>query len=673
MTNPLDANAPSGGSSSINFRVFYTQILRRLWLIILCFAVAIGLALIYVLTATPRFASTAVLQVQKQQQRVYTAQDSDKGGDQDATGDDEEIKTIEQDLQLDSLFERVVADPVLLADKDFLPGLMQTDKPMTQHDIAMKLKKYTTIKLRHNTRLIDVTVEHPDPTTAQLLTSTLVTEFIAQNGSSQTNTDKMAMTFLEGQAARFKTDLQKAQDALQVYGEALLLKDRITDERKVVDDLSQRYRAKHPKLIQARAELLDLDNRFDTSINAAIANSPAEAAYWSASVKAIPGESFEDHIDNELKFVEARTNVLQSEGDTQSALFDNVLKQMREADVSKEIAPITVNIVQPAPLPDPDKPASPRKVLILGLAGLAGLVIGFGAVFVLDGLDSSIKTVDEATQLLNLPILGLMPLVKKLSSKKAAGKPGTKANKVDDLAGVFVSKSIVLVNDPEGLAAENFRSLRASIALLGKEKDHRVFLFSSAMTSEGKTFTSCNFAVSLAQQGLKTLLIDADLRLPAVYQHFNLSEKKMGLIEHVSLGVELDDVIQSNVVENLDILLPGVKCPSPAEFLSGDGLKDVIQQCLLKYDRIVLDTAPINVVSDTLLIAPYVQSVCLVVRLRQTPRSAIQRALTLLEMTRVKPVGVVLNGVPIDWKAAGYSKPGQSMADHNYGRAYVKT
>jgi uncharacterized protein involved in exopolysaccharide biosynthesis len=147
MTNPLDANAPSGGSSSINFRVFYTQILRRLWLIILCFAVAIGLALIYVLTATPRFASTAVLQVQKQQQRVYTAQDSDKGGDQDATGDDEEIKTIEQDLQLDSLFERVVADPVLLADKDFLPGLMQTDKPMTQHDIAMKLKKYTTIKL----------------------------------------------------------------------------------------------------------------------------------------------------------------------------------------------------------------------------------------------------------------------------------------------------------------------------------------------------------------------------------------------------------------------------------------------------------------------------------------------------------------------------------------------
>jgi capsular exopolysaccharide synthesis family protein len=656
---------------SINIRVITTLILRKLWLIALCFFAVLALAIAYILTATPKFESIAVLEVEKQQQELYKANDKDAANDA-APSDDVELKTIEQDLQLDSLFERVATNPAVVADPNFLPGLKFTgDKPPATRDIAAKLKGLTTIKLRKGTRLIDVSVLHPDPATAQLLATTLVNEFISMNGSSQTNTNKMAMTFLEGQAAKFKTDLQAAQDALQIYSSSLLLKDRINDQRKMVDDLTQRYRAKHPKLIEAKAALTELDNQFDASINAAIASSPTEAAYWSASVKAVPGESFDDHIANELKFVEARTNVLQSEGDTQRALFDNVLKQMREADVSKETAPISVSIVQPASAPDPDKPAKPRKLLITALAAVAGLVIGFGMVFVLDGLDSSLKTVDEAAQLLNLPVLGLMPVVKKLAKKKESKED--KAAKSGNLGSAFVSKGIVLVNDPDGLAAENFRSLRASIALLGKEKDHRVFLFSSAMTSEGKTFTSCNFAVSLAQQGLKTLLIDADLRLPAVYKQFNLSEKTMGLIEHVSLGVPLADVIQSNVVENLDVLLPGVKCPSPAEFLSGDGLKDVIQQCLMKYDRIVLDTAPINVVSDTLLIAPYVQSVCLVVRLGQTPRGAVQRALGLLEMTKIKPVGVVLNCVPIDWKAAGYSKPGQAMADHNYGRAYVKT
>ena len=666
MNNPPDASLAT--VPTINVKVITTLILRKLWLIALCFFTMLVIAFAYILTATPKYESVAVLEVAKHQEQLYKANDKDVAN-ADTASDDTELKTIEQDLQLDSLFERVVTNPAVVADKDFLPGLkISTDKQVSTRDIADKLKAATTIKLRHSTRLIDVSVIHPDPATAQLLTTTLVNEFIAQNGSSQTNTSKMAMTFLEGQAAKFKTDLQAAQDALQIYSTSLLLKDRINDQRKMVDDLVQRYRAKHPKLIEAKSTLAELDRQFDASINAATASSPTEAAYWSASVKAVPGESFDDHIANELKFVEARTNVLQSEGDTQRALFDNVLKQMREADVSKENAPISVEIVQPAPLPDIDKPAKPRKFLILALAAVAGLVIGFGLVFALDGLDSSLKTVDEAAQLLNLPVLGLMPLVKKL---KKDGKD-EKAAKSGNLGSAFVSKGIVLVNDPDGLAAENFRSLRASIALLGKEKDHRVFLFSSAMTSEGKTFTSCNFAVSLAQQGLKTLLIDADLRLPAVYKHFNLSEKTMGLIEHVSLGVPLADVIQSNVVENLDVLLPGVKCPSPAEFLSGDGLKDVIQACLQKYDRIVLDTAPINVVSDTLLIAPYVQSVCLVVRLNQTPRGAVQRALGLLEMTKIKPVGVVLNCVPIDWKAAGYSKPGQAMADHNYGRAYVK-
>ena len=192
--------------------------------------------------------------MEKTQQLVYTPADQAKQGDASAESDDAELKTIEQGLQLDGLFEEVVNSPALKADPNFLPGLVGTpEKPLSTHEIAKKLKKVVTIKLRHNTRLIDVSVDHPDPATAQLITETLVNTFISQNGRSQTDTEKMAMTFLEGQAARFKADLQSAQDALQVYGQALLLKDRIIDQQKIVDDLSQRYRAKHPKLIEGAA------------------------------------------------------------------------------------------------------------------------------------------------------------------------------------------------------------------------------------------------------------------------------------------------------------------------------------------------------------------------------------------------------------------------------------
>jgi capsular exopolysaccharide synthesis family protein len=227
------------------------------------------------------------------------------------------------------------------------------------------------------------------------------------------------------------------------------------------------------------------------------------------------------------------------------------------------------------------------------------------------------------------------------------------------------SRKLPILGDPSGSAAENIRSLRAAIELLGRENDHRIILFCSALSGEVKTFTSCNFAASLAQQGRKTLLIDADLRRPGVHQLFELPEKSPGLTEHISLGTPWEKVVCRNVIENLDVLLPGAKCPNPAELLGGDGLRDVIRYAQAKYNRIIIDTAPINVVSDTLLIAPHVQSTCLVIRSEVTPRGAAERALRLLEMAKVRPVGAVLNGVSTDWKSSyGHQ---YYVADHSYG------
>jgi uncharacterized protein involved in exopolysaccharide biosynthesis len=456
MTSDPISNVSAETDASINLGQIYSLILRQSWLIAAGFLAAVFLAILYLFVATPLYESTAVLEIQKQQQLVYTPADN-SAKNEDETSDETEVKTIEQALQLDGLYEATVSDPAIVVDEKFLASLgFSPGATPSKYDIGMRLKKATQIKLLHGTRLISVSVDNPNAAIAQLLTSTLVNTFIAQNGRSQTDTTKTAMSFLEGETARFKADLQKAQDALQVYGEALQLKDQITDQQKVVMELSQRYRAKHPKLIQARSELTQLEARFDSNINAVVANSPAEAAYWDATMKSLSTAPMQDRVEGELKLVEARTNVLQREGDTQSALFDNVLKQMREADIGKENAPVSVDVVQPAPLPE--RPSKPQKLLILALAAMGGAALGVMAIFVSHALDSSLKTVDEVEQLLNLSVLGSLPLLKGTNTEGGGNRPGSKKSKTAPVTLSFY-RNLVLLNDPEGKISGAFGRL----------------------------------------------------------------------------------------------------------------------------------------------------------------------------------------------------------------------
>jgi capsular exopolysaccharide synthesis family protein len=373
-------------------------------------------------------------------------------------------------------------------------------------------------------------------------------------------------------------------------------------------------------------------------------NSNSEAAYWASNGNDLASASPNDRISTELKLVEARSEVLQKEVDTESALFDNVLKQMREMDVSQDSAATDISLVEPPPLPV--KPAKPKKTVILFLGLAAGVILGAVAVALAHAVDSSIQTPIEAEALLGLPVLGLIP---QLSSKKPR------------LARAFLSfplqpanpkappdNDLVVLEDSSGAAAEGFRSLRAVVNLLGKATEHRTILFTSALPGEGKTFVSCNHALALTQVGLKTLLVDADLRRPAVHGRFNL-ENKIGFVEIVTQNLELKNVVHQNVAKNLDVLSAGGRCPNPAELLAGSGFKDILTKALANYDRVVFDCSPVNLISDSLLIAAHVDTVCLVIHATRTPRQAPQHAVTLLRRAQKEPSGIILNATPL-WR-----------------------
>ena len=193
-----------------------------------------------------------------------------------------------------------------------------------------------------------------------------------------------------------------------------------------------------------------------------------------------------------------------------------------------------------------------------------------------------------------------------------------------------------------------------------------------------------NFALALAHQGQRVLLIDGDLRRPSVHKVFRSAaenEEFPGLVDYLVRSVALNDAVQlvatvdsetsgrrsappdKRKIGQLYILAGGERAPNPAELLSGESFKKLIDEATSAFDRVIIDSAPILAVSDTLLMAPYVQTISMVVRASKTPRNSISRALTLLDTAGNRPAGIVLNRLPRR-RGAGYY---YYYASHGYG------
>jgi len=320
---------------------------------------------------------------------------------------------------------------------------------------------------------------------------------------------------------------------------------------------------------------------------------------------------------------------------------------------------------------------------MLGL--LAGLALGLGFVYITDLFDRSIKTVDQAETTLHLPVLAAIPEIGKEDSVTELNPevpPGSDCYRL-------------VAEAPEGPAAESFRNLRASLSLLGPETERKVFLFTSAVPNEGKSFSSANYSLALAQQGYRVLLIDGDLRRPSLQKIFRLEaildgghNMLTGVVDCLVGAAKLETsvrTVSAGRIEleanekltatggRLSILTGGRRAPNPAELLSGPSFGKLVEEAARLFDRVVIDSAPVLAVSDTLLMTPLVQTVCVVVRAGHTPRNAVQRALGMLTGAGGPPAGVLLNRLPRS-RGTGYyyyyASPGYGKGEGAYGRRH---
>ena len=190
------------------------------------------------------------------------------------------------------------------------------------------------------------------------------------------------------------------------------------------------------------------------------------------------------------------------------------------------------------------------------------------------------------------------------------------------------------------------------------------------MPAEGKTLCALNYAASLAQQGLRTLIIDGDLRCPTVERSLrNGAKGSVGVTDYLVGDATFESLVQTSEQENLSFISAGTDAPNPAELLAQNGLDGLIDKALTQFDRVIVDSAPIHAVSDTLLMLNRIQSVCLVVRAHKTAKHTVLRAIQMLKQADAPIVGVVLNRLA---RSRSYGYYYGSYYEYSYRARYGK-
>jgi capsular exopolysaccharide synthesis family protein len=681
-TRSLSLSEPPG--LTLDFAYLYHLLLRKSWLIILCIVLSLLAAIAYVIWTPKIYESRATIQVEQEASKVIKIEDINP----EDFRSNEDLKTVEQSLLSDTLLLRVVKANGLDKDPSFAPpkadGSTYLDSELTNG-----LRGKLSVSLRRGTRLIDIYARDTNPKRAQQLAQSLVNEFVDQQFDQQSTVAKTANEFLLKEADRLRDKLRNSELTLQQYRDdhnAVSLEDK---QNIVVEKL----RELNLKMTQAKEERLKLESDLDTLQHAgkkdpeellnltSVAALPEvvalreriaeqEAKYRAPGplrgLKLTLNQTLLRARDEVLKSYEAAKtteaslqgalkeqeqaalqldkiavpyNVLQRNVDADRALYDSVLARMKETGVAQSLGKNNIRLIE-SPL-IAKKPVKPAVLKILVLALLGGSVVGTGIVIAFDLTNTSIRTVDQLETVLGLPVLTALP-----ESKRKC-----------------LTRESALTSDPGSYEAEAFRSLRASLSLMGESV--RTILLTSANAGEGKTYCCLNYAVALAQLGHRTLLIDADLRRKNLSNLVLLNSKAPGLTNCLSGRASLTDCCKETGIENLFVLGAGEQTPKPAELLASREFANLLEEALLHFDRIVLDSAPINPVSDTQLIAKYAHLICLVVRAGKTPQRAISRACSRLARATRTPDGIVFNRTARPYLESYYL----SEYGHAYGHA----
>ncbi|MFP8878513.1 MAG: polysaccharide biosynthesis tyrosine autokinase [Myxococcota bacterium] len=410
-------------------------------------------------------------------------------------------------------------------------------------------------------------------------------------------------------------------------------------------ELESRYGDRHPRMINIRAQRKDLELGVAAELQRIVANLENEVM-----VVRSRSQSLEQSLADEQRQRSAgeaariRLRELSRQATANRVLYESFLGRFKETREQQGIQEADARIISKAAVPA--EPSYPRKGLFAAAGLLASLLVGVGVVFLLERLDNGFRSGRQVEELLGLPLLTVIP---ELTREDAV------------VEGELLAPPDYVLARPRSVYGEALRGLRTALLLSNVDAPPRAVLFSSSIPSEGKTTTALSLGRAIARSEKRVVMVDADLRRPAVAKGLGL-KPEAGLVECLSGEVSLDEVILEDEASGMHVLPALEGAANAPDLLGSEAMQTLLEKLKTDYDLVLVDSPPLLIVSDASVLGRICDKLVFVVKWEETPRAAAVDAVHRLRQFDIDVAGVVFGRVDT-----------RRDADHHYGDGYYRT
>jgi len=713
---------------------FRKILFKRQFVILACFLIGVLIAALITFLTTPVYEAISRIDINPSRSTnlgISDLVDEKMGGGADEST---RLLTEVRILQSDSVMEAVIQAQNLFDKKPFAKVFAKTPyspekalTPLERVSLIKILRANLQIMAIPNTDLVEIHYRDPDPSQASRIANAVVDQYLELDLRSRYEGTLRISNWLSGQMSELKTHAAESQRKLAQFQRANNLIGIDTEGSNLVTDS---LRMVNEQLLQAEADRIVKEARYrlaqtrnpellvsvaPTTTLLTLRSQQAQLMVEAAQLKGKYGVDYprvrevekqlaavqadiDSEINNLLKRFEEEYNaalktqellqdrlaqakqeafrvsdssadyeILKHEAESTAELYDALQMKLKEASVTAGLNSNNVNLVDRAAVPA--LPVAPVKRNNFGFGALIGLFLGIVAAVALESMDDTIQTSEDAEAIAGLPSLAVVPRFSS-AAKAAKGKYGREPEPVPQAPG-NLDPDLVSYLAPQTISAEAFRTLRSSILLSAADNPARLILITSSFAAEGKSTIAANLAVSFARRDAKVLLVDTDLRRGTLHLKFRMTNRE-GL-STLLVRTSGESVYQTPIPDlpNLFVLPRGPIAPNPGEILASHHMEALLEQWKIEYDHVVLDSAPILPVADTLSLAPIADSTIVVVRAASTRKKALLRVKSLLRRAQARVTGLVVNDVDLRLENYyTYSKNYGYDSTDNYGGGY---
>jgi capsular exopolysaccharide synthesis family protein len=735
----IDATTPQPRAQTLDLLEYWRAVAKRRWSILALTAIVAILSTLVVHSIRPTYRGTATLLIEQGKAKVVSIEEVYNQG---LTGNREYFQTQVEILKSDELARKTVEKLQLTTHRDYDPrqkelgplakvfAMFREAPPRTDDEVLKrvvgKFKDDLQIQLVRNSQLAQISFTSYDKDLAAKVPNTLADIFIENDLEARIAMTQKANEWLRERMGELKSKVDSSEKALQDYRDrehivdtkglalsgvtkqleeltrslvearakraeaesayalvqqiragrsqanyenipAVLrnplvqkLREVEGDAERKLSDAAKRYGPEHPKMIQAKAELDAAKENTKRQIDYVVQGIAKEYEAAKANETAVQNALAQSKSDIQgLNRKDFQLGILERDVAQNRNLYEMFVARLKETSVGNEVQSTIARLVDPATVPS--EPYSPKKAQIVSISSAVAMIFAAIMALLLDRLNNTLNSTSDVELRLGVPALGVLQKIKGFVKKKG-----------------FISE-LAFFNDTQSTFAEAVRTVRTSVLMSALDHQHKIVVVTSSVPEEGKTTLSFNLACALGQVK-KVLLIDADLRRPKIGKLVGRETKQPGLADLVAGQAQVSQCVFFDERAGIHILPAGTVPPNPLELLSSRRFEDVVMKLREAFDIVVIDSAPLQLVSDAQVLSQFASSVIYVVKADATPYQVAQNGLKKLRRVNAPILGVVLNQLDIEkaekyygeysgYKSyRGYKKHGYSK--YGYGKTY---